>query len=112
MMKKKKEAEKFLQENGCGIKFNFKERSVDIPSGGLWYIEPNLKKVYRRKYLFEELPNGNHEIRSYTKWWLPKEWESTPEVNVFFEEIDEIIEYFKKVKKLLNKMGYKTNEKY
>jgi len=110
----KEEALNFLVKNGCGIKFDFKNKDLWIPSGGLWYIEPNLKKEYQTgmKTFPSKTYPGWYGTKFYKKWWLPKKFYVDPKVNIWFNELDNTIRYLKKVKKLLNRLGYKTYMKH
>ncbi len=103
-MNKKKIVKGWVEKNGCA-KFNLKDKSVDFFDGGLFAIES--KKVKRHKITgYKKLPNGCVEIL-FSKKKLVKDIES--HANLWFEDIDDTINYFKRMKKMLNKLGYKTS---
>jgi len=104
MNKKEKIVKEWSEKNGCAS-FDLKNKSVDLFDGGLFAIES--KKVKRRKITgYKKLPNGSVEIL-FSKKKMIDDVDSY--ANVWFEEIEDMISYLKKMKKMLNKLGYKTS---
>jgi hypothetical protein len=108
MVNKRKEINKFIEKYGCGLKVDLRNKDIYIPSGGLWWIEPNLKKRYKTKVKFNQKEGEFFGMKITNKWWLPKKVDAEPEVMIWFNELDETINYLKKLKNLLNKLGYRT----
>ena len=103
---KRKIIEEWIQRNGCAG-FNLKEKGVILYDGGLFSIEK--KKVKRSKIVgYKKLPGGYVEVLFSKKKTVPYEDYSAI---MHFENIEETINYFKRMKKLLNKLGYKTKLK-
>jgi len=96
-------AEKWVQKNGA-CSFDFKNRGVDLCDGGLFAIVEKtvmLQKVKGHK----KLPNGCSEVIFTDKKYPTK----TYDANIWFEDVDGLIRYFKRMKKFLNDLGYKTD---
>jgi len=101
---KRKELQKFLEKNGCGVSIDFKHGDILIPDGGLWSIEA--KKVKRHKIVgYKKLSNGSMQVL-FSKKRIVKDVDY--EVCIWISELRDTINYFKKLEKLLNKMGYDT----
>jgi hypothetical protein len=115
----KKEAEKinneWLNKNGAGY-FDFKNKDILLYDGGLFCVIVEKKKVPRTKgYIDKKHPiMKDGEIIGYP-FKSPKIGgminQYDYKVNIWFQELDETINYLKRMKKLLNKLGYKTNIK-
>jgi hypothetical protein len=100
--KRNKLAEEFYEKNGA-CNFDFKGRNIKLNDGGLFAIEE--EKVMRHKQIgTKKLPNGMVEILFSKKKYPTTEHNAW----MWFEDVDEHINYFRRVKKFLNKLGYKT----
>lgn len=105
-MNKQKIIEEWIKKNGCAG-FDLKNRDIILYDGGLFSIEK--KKVKRSKIVgYKKLPNGSVQILFSKKKTVPYEDYSAV---MWFEDIEETIGYFKRMKEMLNKIGYKTNLK-
>lgn len=102
--KKQKEVmEKWIIKNG-GCYFDYKNKDIILPDGGLFYI--GKKKYKARKIVgYKKLPDGCIEILFSKKKKVPSE---TYEATIWMSELDEIINYLKRMKKMLNKIRIKT----
>ena len=99
----KKETEQWLMKHGA-CRFDFKTHNVCISDGGLGCIEKH--EVMRKKFLrFKKFSNGNSQAIFSEKKYKDFNYEYL----IWFEEINETINYFKEVKTFLNKHGYKTS---
>lgn len=106
-MKSKKEiVDDWISKNGaCSI--DLKNKEFTLYDGGLFGIQE--KKVKRGKFFgLKKLPNGWSKILfskkkcvNYTEHYAV----------VWFQELDETINYLTRLKKLLNKLGYNTSLK-
>ena len=101
---KKKIIEDWIIHHGAA-NFDLKKRDIILPDGGLFSIE---KEKYKARKIIghKKLPNGNVEILFSKKKLIPSE---RYKATFWFQELDETISYFKRMKKMLNKLGYKTN---
>jgi effector-binding domain-containing protein len=103
---KQKIIEEWIHKNGCAS-FNLKEKGIILHDGGLFYIEK--KKVKGSKIVgYKKLPRGYVEVLFSKKKTVPYEDYSAI---IHFEDVEDTINYFKRVKKLLNKLGYETRLK-
>lgn len=101
--KRDKLAEEFYRKNGA-CEFKFKTRDVKLYDGGLFAIEE--EKVMRSKIIgFKKLPNGSSEVIFSKKKYPAKEHNAW----IWFEDVDERINYFRRMKKFLNNLGYRTS---
>jgi hypothetical protein len=102
-MDKRKVIEKWIWANGAAD-FDLKKKDVILFDGGLFCIEPY--KVMRHKMIgMKKLPNSTCSQVIFSKKKYPtEEFKAT----LWFEDIDETINYFKRMKKMLNSLGYKT----
>jgi len=104
MKAKQKIADEWISKNGaCSI--DLKNTDITLYDGGLFAIEE--KEVMRRKILgTKKLSNGYSEIITSKK----KTEKGTEHfITLWFQELDETINYLKRLKKLLNKLGYNTH---
>lgn len=98
--------EEWIKRNGCAG-FDLKNKNIILYDGGLLSIEK--KKVKRSKIIgYKKLPDGYTRILFSKKKTVPSEEYSAI---LWFEEVEETINYFKRMKKMLNKLGYKTKLK-
>lgn len=108
-MKKKKLdliADEWLKRNGAS-KIDFKNKELIIFDGGLFGGKVKLKRVRRKKIWLEPLPDGGFELKSKVLKGYKNEY--SYEGSIWFEDINELINYFVRLKKLLNKHGFKTS---
>ncbi|MEK6859687.1 MAG: hypothetical protein AABX54_02625 [Nanoarchaeota archaeon] len=120
--KERKILDKWISKNGAAD-FNLKERDIILPDGGLFSIEKETKVKPKTKMRFGKLfeyktPNGKawkgHEIK-----FIPikrngktvKEKIDYYKAVFWFEDLDETINYFIRMKKMLKGLGYKTNRR-
>jgi hypothetical protein len=106
-MKTKQEIVKeWINKNGaCSI--DLKNKEFTLYDGGLFEIQE--KKVKRRKILgFKKLPNGGSEVL-FSKNKCVNDIEHY--MIVWFQELEDTINYFVRLKKLLNLLGYNTSLK-
>ena len=97
---------KWQSKNGACY-FDYKNRDIILPDGGLFSIEK--KKYMAHKIIgYKKLPNGNTKILFSKKKLIPSE---TYEATVWMSELDETINYLKRMKKMLNSMAIKTSRK-
>jgi hypothetical protein len=102
---KNKIAREWIKNNGCAD-FDFKKRDVILWDGGLFSIVK--EKVMRQKVTgFKKLPNGMSQIIFSKKKYPVEDYKAI----FWFEELDDSINYFKRMKKMLNSLGYKTYRK-
>jgi len=100
---KKKMIDKWIEKAGC-CKIDLKNKEILLHDGALLCICS--KDVKRHKIEgYKKLPNGCLEVLfSKNKSIKDKEYYA----DIWFEDVDWLISYFKSLKKLLNNMGYKT----
>ena len=106
-MKTKKEIiEEWTHKNGaCSI--DLKNKDIILYDGGLFGIEE--KEVMRHKILgTKKLGNGYSEI-IFSKKKTEKDTEHY--ITLWFQELDDTINYLVRLKKLLNELGYNTSLK-
>jgi len=95
--------EKWKKKHGA-CEFDFKNKEINLTDGGI--ISINSRKVKRHKIVgYKKLPNGNVQVL-FSKNKPIKDVEHY--ANIWFEDIDDIIKYFKDMKKMLNSLNYKT----
>jgi len=95
--------EKWIVRNGACY-FNYGDKDIILPDGGLFSIEK--KKYKARKMIgYKRLPNGMTEILFSKKKIVPSE---KYEATIWMSELDEIINYFQSMKRMLNKIGINT----
>lgn len=95
---------RWLRANDGLIKFDFGKRDVIFTDGGMFSFK--FDRTMQRKMIgFQQKPNGEIvEVLSKKKY--PSEKYSGA---IWFGEIDNAAEFFKSLKKLLNKLGYDTS---
>ena len=110
--KKRKIAESWRQKHGAAS-FDLKGRNIILHDGGLFSIEQ--KPVMRHKVIgFKKLPeinlNGKKLKCSSEVIFSKKKYKDTNfYVNLWFEELDETINYFKSMSRMLRKLGFDTS---
>jgi len=96
--------ENWTKNNGACC-FDYKNKDIVLPDEGLFLIEK--KKYMARKIVgYKKLPKGIVEILFSKKKPIPSE---KYETTIWMQELDETINYFKSMKRMLNKVGIKTN---
>jgi len=102
--KKDKEIMENWIENNGACYFDYKNKDIILPDGGLFSIEK--KKYMARKIVgYKKLPNRNTQVLFSKKRLIPSE---KYEAAIWMQELDETINYFKSMKRMLNKIGIKT----
>jgi len=101
---KRKIIDKWIWDNGAA-KFDLKTRDIILCDGGLFSIEKNPIKLHKITG-WKELPNGNSQAIFSKKKYKDNEYAAV----FWFEELDENIEYLKRMKKMLNSIGYDTSK--
>ncbi len=105
-MKAKQEIiEEWINKNGaCSI--DSKNKDIILYDGGLFAIEE--KEVMRHKILgFKNAKTPGFKEAIFSKKKTEKGTEHF--ITLWFQELDETINYLKRLKKLLNKLGYNTH---
>jgi hypothetical protein len=103
---KKQVLEEWIVNNGAAD-FDLKNQDILLPDGGLYWLK---KEKYRGHKIvgYKKLPNGCVQILFSKKRLIPREKYYAV---IYFKELDETINYLKRMKRMLNKLGYKTNFK-
>lgn len=104
-MNKKKITEQWIRNNGA-CKFDLKEKTIKLYDGGLFSIESEKIKVAKRMWL-KQLPDGNTQCIFSKKRKTILSYYAT----LWISELDETINYLKRMKRMLNKIGYRTGVK-
>jgi len=106
MIDKKKIVEQWIKDNGAAS-FDFKKKDIWLWDGGLFSVEK--EPVMRSKVIgHKKLPNGMTEVLFSKKKYKDFDLKAV----FWMEELDETINYFQRMKKMLNKLGYKTGHKH
>jgi len=103
---KKKIIEEWIATNGA-CDFNLKEREIVLYDGGLFSIEAKPIKLHKIVG-YKNLPNGCRQV-IFSKKKLVKSTEY--EATLWFEELDETINYLRRMRDMLQRIGYKTGGK-
>lgn len=102
---KNKLAREWVKNNGCAD-FDFKKRDILLLDGGLFSIVKE-KKMRKKAIGFKKLSNGMSQVIFSKKKYPTEDYKAV----FWFEELDDLINYFKRMKKMLNNLGYKTYRK-
>ena len=94
----------WIKNNGA-CSFDYKDRDIILHDGGLFSIEKE-KKRGRKIVGYKKLPNGMTEILFSKNKPI---WREHYKAIVWMEELDDIINYLRRMKKMLNSLGIKTN---
>lgn len=108
MKNKRKVVEEWIRNNGAAD-FDLKKRDIILFDGGLFSIEK--EKVMRHKILGQKkLPAKDGFGACYEVIFSKKKTEPCEEYKAVFwmSELDETIDYLKRMKKMLNSLGYDT----
>jgi len=108
-----KQKKKIIEEwrvNHGAADFELKERNIVFNNGGLFSIEKTTKKVPRTRMLISKKPNedGNYPVK-FVKVKGPKVIQEDYNAYLWFEELEDTIQYLQSMEKMLNKIGYKTD---
>lgn len=103
---KRKIINKWIENNGaCSI--DLKTKNIILHGGGLFSIDK--KKIMVSKSIrHKQFPDGGSEV-IFSKAKKPS---YIYQAHVWFNELDETINYLKRMKKMLNSIGYKTNHSH
>jgi hypothetical protein len=118
---KQKKVDSWIKRNGCAI-FDFKNREIILYDGGLFSIEKEIKIKPKTRVIFGKLHQTNINgkiIKTRETKFIPirkngkviNEECEYYKANIWFEEIDETTNYFISMKRMLNRLGFKTNHK-
>lgn len=117
----KEKVEAWIKRNGCAT-FDFKNKDIILWDGGLFGIEKEIKIKPKTKIVFgklKELNINGKTIKTHELKFIPirknnkivNEKYEYYKATIWFEELEETINYFISMKKMLNKLGFKTNYK-
>jgi len=99
----RKIAQEWIMKNGA-CKFDFKNRDILLCDGGLFSIEK--EKIMLSKIIgTKKLSNGMSQI-IFSKKKYPSD---SFFAMLWMEELDDTIRYFRSMKRMLNKIGFKTS---
>lgn len=101
-MNKKQTTEKWIENNGA-CSFDLKEKSIKLYDGGLFSIESEKRRV-PKSFKKKQLDNGYVELVFSKKRKTIDSYYGT----IYINELDETINYFRRMKRMLNKLGYRT----
>lgn len=105
-MDKQKIIDKWISRNGA-CTFDLKNKDIILHDGGLFSIDP--KKVKRPKITgYKKLKEGGSQVLFSKRKYTETDYEAT----FWFEDLDETINYLKRMKRMLNKLGYRTKRKF
>jgi hypothetical protein len=100
----KKTMDLWIKNNGA-CAFDHKNKNILLYDGGLFSIEKERKRS-RKIVGYKKLTNGMIEVLfSKTK----PIWVEEHKAILWMEELDETIDYLRKMKNMLNKLGIDTN---
>jgi len=110
LKERRKLAHEFLINNGAII-FDFKNRTLIFPDGGLFSIEKEIKFHPRSRFVkIKGGPlKGGLELKRIKG---PKVKYEHYKASFWFEELRETINYLKRLEKCLDKMGYTTSQQF
>lgn len=123
MKNKRKIIDNWIKRNGAA-NFDLKNRDIILYDGGLFSIEKEIKietktRMITDKEPHEEIINGKKRkvygckfVPIKRKEKLVKEKVEDYKAFLWFEELDETINYLKRMKSMLNKLGYNTKGVY
>lgn len=103
---KNKIVRRWIREHGAA-NFDFKNKDIIFHDGGLFCIEPRKIKIHKTKGL-KKLNDGSYQV-IFSRKASPSE---VYEAKMWFEDIDDNIEYFQSMREMLNGLGYKTKPDY
>ena len=108
---REKIAESWRQKHGCAT-FDIKGRNIILHDGGLFSIEQKPVMRYRAigSKKIPEMNINSKKLKGGSKViFSKKKYKDTDfYVNIWFEELDETINYFKSMSRMLRKLGFDT----
>lgn len=106
---KKKVIQKWIENNG-GATFDLKERQIILHDGGGFSVKKEIR--YLPKIKLEKITEGKWKggAKVIDVKGTKKKYEFYS-CYYCFEDLDETINRFRRMKKMLNDIGYKTNYK-
>lgn len=118
---KQKIIKQWIQKHGAAT-FDLRDKNIILYDGGLFSIEKEVKIKPKTRVIFgkpKETGINGKMIKACEVKFIPikrngrtiKEKVEYYKANIWIEELDDIINYFKSMKKMLNKIGFKTNYK-
>jgi len=109
LKQKEKIAEEWIFRHGAAS-FDIKEGNIILHDGGLFSIETEVKYLPRTRFkpITEGRWKGGAELVNIKG---PKVRHEFHDAYMWFEDLDDTISYFKSMKRMLNKLGYKTSFK-
>jgi hypothetical protein len=102
---KRKILNEWIKNHGAAS-FDLKNRDIILYDGGLFSIEKKIVLRHKVKGFAKPIGGTSRVIFSEKKY--PTE---ELEAVFWFEELDEIISYLQSMKRMLNKLGYRTDYK-
>lgn len=103
---KKEVIQKWKKRNGAAD-FDLKKRNIILYDGGLFAIEKKIKK--RPRYKLIKIKEGEYTGCSELVPIKGKKIKYEDyKTYLWFEELNETINYLRRMKRMLNKLGYKT----
>lgn len=102
---KNKIVRQWIRNHGA-VKFDFKNQDIILQDGLLFSIDKeikNLHKIKRAKPTFD----GRFAVELTKKKFRTECYQC----KIMFQELNDMIEYLKDMKKLLNQLGYETEYK-
>ena len=97
---------KWIRENGA-VKFDFKNKDIILEDGLLFSVDKEIKKLPRIKAATPTTTTGLYKV-DLTKVKYKTECYNC---RIWFEELEEMLDYLNRLKMLLNSLGYKTTRK-
>lgn len=86
---------------------DFKNKDIILSDGVIFKIEKEIQNLKKVKNLKPTFTKGIYQVELTKKKYKTECYKC----RIWFEELDELIEYFQGMKKLLNELGYKTSRK-
>jgi len=105
-MNKTQTIDNWIKNHGAA-NFDLKKRDIILYDGGLFSVEKKIKRRLRSKFV--KIKKGKYKGYSMLKHIKGKKVKYEDYTATFwFEELDETINYLRSMKRMLNKIGYKT----
>lgn len=95
---------KWLRENGAAS-FDFKNQDIILQDGLLFSIEKEIKQLRKVKNA-KSTSNGMIAVELTKKKFKTECYKC----KIWFRELEDLLEYLTKMKKMLNQLGYKTKQ--
>lgn len=119
--RKQKKVDNWIKRNGCAS-FDFNNRDIILWDGGLFAIEKEIKIKPKQRIIFgkyKKIDLNGKTIKAHEMKFIPirkkgkiinGEYEYY-KVNLWFEELDSTIKRLLSMKRMLNKIGFRTDYK-